>query len=216
MSIYYFSSIGTILALVVSCVGLGLFRLIWTRGLNRKWTGLVFIISAAVMLLLPWTEEFWIAHNFGRLCRTDAGLHIARTVDVDGFYDDTTHWESFSKELSGFRFIESRDPIYRTFWRVEREGDHPRHYQIDKPTARYHFEYSPFGSQAGHKIIREESRVIDMASNESIAQFVRYSRQPSWLYIGINPPPFVCDEPSGGPNIHQSLLIYDKVLFPQK
>ena len=108
MSFFYFSIVGTILALVVSGVALGVFWLYWTKVFKRKWTSQVFGISAAVMLLLPWTEEFWIAYNFGRLCRTDAGLKIVRTAEVDGFFNDSENGDYSDIVNYGYRFIEGR------------------------------------------------------------------------------------------------------------
>ena len=35
-----------------------------------------------VAFIAPWTEELWIAYNFGQLCGKDAGKFIYKTVEV--------------------------------------------------------------------------------------------------------------------------------------
>lgn len=120
MRFYYFSIIGTFLALAASGVLVTAFWLVWTKLAGRKLTTRVVAVSIPVALLLPWTEEFWIAWNFGQLCRKDAGLFVSKTVEVDGFYDSTTAWGPRQLSEGGYRFVESRDNVYGRFARVER------------------------------------------------------------------------------------------------
>jgi len=71
----------------------------------------------AVAFIAPWTEELWIAYNFGQLCRKDAGLFINKTVEVEGYYDDTG--VTRLPPASPYRFIESPDGKGK-FHRVDR------------------------------------------------------------------------------------------------
>jgi len=43
---------------------------------------------AVVLLAAPWAEEYWIASRFEEVCK-DAGVHVYKQVEVDGFYDAT-------------------------------------------------------------------------------------------------------------------------------
>ena len=42
-----------------------------------------------VLAVAPLWEELGIAYNFGKLCKKDAGIFVYKTVEVEGFYDDT-------------------------------------------------------------------------------------------------------------------------------
>jgi hypothetical protein len=92
------------------------------------------------------------------LCKKDAGIFVYKTVEVEGFYDDTTHWWRQLIE-SNYQFVESRDNTYGGLWRVERDGKGVRHFKIDRPTARYHYTTNIYGTRVAHKITRQESRV---------------------------------------------------------
>ena len=109
MGFYYFS--------IFSFVPLGiayglLFLALWgiarlTRGMPGR-TALLGVLGA-VFLVLPISEELWIAWNFGQACK-QAGTFINKKVQVDGFYDDAAGGTSLDLVRPGnYRFIESRD-----------------------------------------------------------------------------------------------------------
>lgn len=115
MGFYYFGAIGTLVALVSGVLLAGIFWLGWAFLARRKITGPVALVSLPVAMVLPWSEELWIAWHFGQACE-EAGTFIYKTVTVDGFYDDTctTHAgpptpqavEAFDK--AGYRIYGSR------------------------------------------------------------------------------------------------------------
>ena len=78
-----------------------LFRVMGSEPVLRhvRWT------AVPLVLVLPWADEIWIASRFAELCK-DAGVHITRTVEVDGFYDQTgrTGYEYLNR--FPFRFME--------------------------------------------------------------------------------------------------------------
>jgi hypothetical protein len=136
-------------------------------------------------------------------------------VEVDGFYDDTTHWWRQLKEESQYQFVESRDNLYGTLWRVERNGDDVRHFKIDKPTARYHYTKDTYGVSVSHKVDRQEGRVIDTSSGEILGRYTRYSREPYSFYLSFRGP-YGCDGPDGGPNTkHGWSLLIPQILKPK-
>jgi hypothetical protein len=214
MGFYYFSLLSVPLLGVV--YGL-LLLLFWgvarvTRGMPGR-AGLLGVVGA-VFLVLPVAEELWIAWNFGQLCKKDAGLFVKKTVEVEGFYDDTTHWWRQLAE-SKFQFVESRDNTYGGLFRVERDGAGLRHFKIDRPTARYRF-FTDSGTDIGHRLLRQESRVQDSETGEAIGEYRVYIRGAPWFYIALDRPNIGCDGPDGGPHSKHknSFLIYRDVLIP--
>lgn len=112
-------------AMVVS-LALLLLWLIWTRGLKQKTTHPIFWVLAAAIVIGPWVEELWIAYNFDRLCRKDAGVFAHKTVEVAGFYDDRSAWGPRQLSESQYHFVESKDVQRARLLRVERADDATR------------------------------------------------------------------------------------------
>ena len=53
-----------------------------------RWKWIVVAPLTVVLLTAPWAEEYWIASHFEQACQ-DAGVHVYKQVEVDGFYDGT-------------------------------------------------------------------------------------------------------------------------------
>ena len=107
MGFFFFS----ILSLPLLGVVYGLLLLLFwgiarqTRGMpGRK--ALLSVIGIS-FLVLPVSEELWIAWNFGQLCKRDAGLFVNKTVEVEGFYSDPATGSLELVKSGGYRFIES-------------------------------------------------------------------------------------------------------------
>jgi hypothetical protein len=107
MRFYYFSLFSWIAYAVVVTAAIAVLWLVWSKLLGRKRLDAVYWGLVAAILVAPWSEELWIAYNFGHLCRKDAGLVISKTAKVDGFYDDTgTRTRLVSLP---YKFVESPD-----------------------------------------------------------------------------------------------------------
>ncbi len=183
-----------------------------TRGMRAR--SALLGISGAVFLLLPVSEELWIAWNFGQACK-QAGTFIHKKVRVEGFYDDTTHWWRQLKESTNYRFVESRDQSSGALWRVERDGDEVKHFRIDRPTARYHYLWPrKHGTPVAYKIGRSERLVIDTQTGDQIARYIGFGRRPPWFWIGLDTPAFACDAPGRWPYARGNPLIYQGALIP--
>jgi len=108
MRFYYFSLFSWMAYGIAVLVAVTLLSILWTRLLKFKLRNPVYWILVAAIFVLPWAEELWIAYNFDRLCRKDAGIFINKTVEVDGFYDDTGGGSLDLVRSGTYRFIESR------------------------------------------------------------------------------------------------------------
>ncbi|MBX9904849.1 MAG: hypothetical protein K2Y31_10875 [Burkholderiales bacterium] len=110
---FYYPSVFSLMLLGVfyalAMIGLWLW---WTKGLKRKFSGPTAWSVVALVLVAPWLEEFWIAWNFGQLCRKDAGIFVNKTVEVEGFYNSTGAPLDLVRP-GGYRFIESYSPEQR-------------------------------------------------------------------------------------------------------
>ncbi len=107
MRFYYISIFSVMLLGLIYLVGtvlLAWFGLWLRKRWNKAW-----MVMVPLFLLLytsPVAEEFWIAWNFGQLCKKDAGIFVYKAVEADGFYDATGG--SFELIRSGqYRWIES-------------------------------------------------------------------------------------------------------------
>jgi hypothetical protein len=190
MGFYYFS----IFSIVPLSIAYGALALLYwalvrgTRGMRARWALLG--VAAPVFLALPIAEEWWIAWNFGQACK-EAGTFIHKKVQVDGFYDDTTHWWRQLAESSSYRFVESRDNSNGNLWRVERNGIGVKHFRIDRPTARYHYKWLSHVPQT-HKVVKHEATVTDSATNEILGRELNYGRHAPWYFIGLDAPIKIC------------------------
>ena len=221
MGFYYFS----ILSLAPLAIAYGLLLLVFwgIAHLTRRMPGRKALLAAigAVFLILPVSEELWIAWNFGQACK-EAGTFIQQKVQVEGFYDGTrtTHAntptpqaiESFEK--SGYRFFEMRGQ--EKFVRIEKIDGQWKPIVLDRPTARYHFRFSDptDGTPWAHKIVRSGSVVMDSESNKEIARYTSFGRRPAWFFIGLGTSAFACYAPGRWPLTRGSRLIYPEVLIP--
>lgn len=209
MDFYYFS----IFSFVPLGIAYGVLALIYwsavraSRGIPARKA----LLSAigALFLVLPISEELWIAWNFGQACK-EAGTIIFKKMQVEGFYDDTTHWWRQLAE-SKYQFVESRDRLHDALWRVERAGDEIKHFKIDRPTARYWYSMDQ-GRTISHKVRVQQATVVDKESGELLARFAEYNREAPWYFISLGRPRQSCDAQAGHGG--SGFLVYQDVLIP--
>ena len=116
---FYYVSLFSIVPPAVAWLVLGLLFWAIAKGTRRiPHRAAVLSVVGVILLLVPLSEEIWIAWNFGQACK-DAGTFINKTVAVDGFYDDSAGWGPRQLSESKYRFVESRDLLHRRLLRVE-------------------------------------------------------------------------------------------------
>jgi len=194
------------------------FGWLWLRRW-RSWR-LVIVPVALVALIAPWADEVWIAWRFGQLCK-DAGVHVYRKVETDGYYDATTTGWSKSEvvtdprqitdyENSGFRFRERNTSVSgHAPGKISHLEKYPdgtwRITVIDRPMARYHHKFNDPRQEVpiSLKIEKREQLVVDTETSEVIAREIGYNRYPSWvqkLWIDSFGSGLVqCPDPGKGP-----------------
>lgn len=196
---------------------------------SNRWRQLVIAPLTVLVVAAPWADELWIAWHFSALCK-DAGVHIVRSVEVEGFLNDTTRSSSehligrlitdaesvTSFDRSGYRFKESRLKDGKV-WRLERVAEGVQTSVIDKPTARYHYTITRYHQDAGYQLEAIEYAVVDSQTGEVIGRKATYKRYPGWVnaiwirYFGSGMT--MCPDPERGP---RQLRFPESVLMPIK
>jgi len=159
-----------------------------------------------VMLILPWIEELWIAGQFGRHCKQDAGIFIYKTLEVDGFYDATrpTHANPRSKaaaddlDKGGYQFYEMPLPDFKggptRVVHLEKENNIWTPTVLEQPTARYHYKWPEMNSTVSYKVRKTERLVSDSETGEVLGRYVDYDRTAPWFFVGSDRPLMFCKE----------------------
>jgi len=214
MRFYYISILSIVLLAVIYLIGTVL--LVWLgKWLRKRWKHAWVAVTPLFLLLYlgPVAEEFWIAWNFGQLCKKDAGIFIYKTVEVDGFYDDTHGWRADKLRESGYRWIEGRGR--ESLWRHERvgEGEEIRSFKIERATARYQYKWPDFNTQVGHKIYKQSEAVIDMETREVLGGSTRYGRKAPWFFVALDVPGMGCPRPGEDP-LKKPGAVYNIILYP--
>ena len=227
MRFYYISFFSLILLGVIYAVGTGL--LVWFGSWLRKQWKRAWIVMVPLFLLLyaaPVAEEFWIAWNFGQLCRKDAGIFISKTVEVEGFYDATrpTHAESRSKQAAddldkgGYHFYEMVYPNYKggpnQVVHLEKVHGEWTATVLDHPTARYHYRWPNSHTPVAHKIVKHSQSVVDTEAGEELGKEVSYGRDAPWFFIGLDRPVMLCPTATEAPLMKYG-AIYRLTLKPE-
>lgn len=125
MGFYYFSLFSIVpLGIVYAFLALVFWGIVHaTRG--QRWRKTTLTIAGVVLLLLPVSEELWIAWNFGQACK-DAGTLVHRRVEVDGFYDSTMRSAYENTKRGGYKFVEQATDDHKAIERVERADEASR------------------------------------------------------------------------------------------
>jgi hypothetical protein len=213
MVFYYYSFFGVLLILAVYALGGALLGALWfaLRKWKRVWILMLPLFS--LLLILPWAEELWIAWNFGRMCKKDAGVFVYKTVRVEGFYDAHMRSGYENIESGGYHFMEHPSPDGTKVEHVEKIDGEWRVTLREQPTARYRYTRDSV-VRMSHKVWRQVSSVDDLIAGEQLGKYTRYSREAPWFFIGLSRPSIACDGPEGGPYTKHSFLIYRDILKP--
>lgn len=194
---YQMTVIGVAIILVYSA--LVLIFIIWPMtGVLQKlrWKWALLGPVALVLLAAPWAEEYWIARNFHEACQ-DAGVHVLKKVEVDGFYDGTGNWGQQAFRQLPYQFVEFKSSFDLGYKRLEKIDGSIRLTSLEHPTARYHYKYAyqptPYKTEEhiGWKLEKLGTVVIDSETGEVIGRDTKYRRtiniaEGLWrLYWGV-------------------------------
>jgi hypothetical protein len=196
------TGLGVFIVVGYSVLLVGIVALLSLAIPTRRWKLIIAapaLTGVAWLAYAPFAEERDIQARFAELCK-DAGVKIARKVEVEGFYDDTrpnsVGTGRFSPQAvavfdrEGYQFYEYRFIGTSSAGKqmLNPEG-HVAHYEkqhgewtatlLKEPRARYQFKRSRDEERMGPKIWATEYVVIDSQSGETIAREVQYVSLPN-------------------------------------
>jgi hypothetical protein len=173
-----------------------------------------------IVLALPFADEFWIAWRFREACR-DAGVHVARQVEVDGYFNATTSGIDTPGPISSPQAIAAyEDGRYRFYERligydpsaVPLRVSHVEKIDgkwlvsiLSKPAARYHYRFTDSRQDVpiGYQLWKFETEVIDSTSGDAIGRNTMVKRRASMierLWIRqVGSDLTICPDPEKGP-----------------
>lgn len=188
------SIFGYLIMMAFYSIVTGLLFLLWLP--MRHWQGWRFVIAplALVFIALPWVDEIYIAWHFHELCK-DAGVHVYKKVEVDGFLDDTSREERDGQKIgllfNNPKYLEDWDRTGYVFKEYMLKDGGARHLErqpdgvyvtiLDRPTARYVYKYSANNEDAGLQLSKTEFIIVDTQTDEIISRSTLYKRYPGWV-----------------------------------
>ncbi len=188
---FQFSPFGIIIYLVYALVIVMAVVLPMGKWILKKksWKWWVISVIAVPLLVAPVAEEVWIAHCFETLCQ-DAGVHVHKKVEVDGYYNATIRSGYESIDKFGYRFMEHPSRTRGKIDHITKPSGNWKKLVLDQPEARYHFKFSDPRQEVpvGWKLEKVESIVLDSDNDEIIAREVHFKRRSSLiegLWIGL-------------------------------
>ena len=130
------TGIGDFIITVYTAVGLLLVGVLYL--LLRKRTWRLFVVIPPLVLIVgaaaaPYAEESIIARHFAEACN-QAGVHIVRKVEVDGFYDSI--WRSGYEYIDrhGYAWMEHASPDGKRIEHLERVHGKWENRVLEQPT----------------------------------------------------------------------------------
>lgn len=180
---FYMSAVGIFLTLIALLITVWMgWR--FSKGMGARPAyriGITSLATLAVVAAMTW-DVVRTSMTMAQLC-TQAGIHIKKTVKVDGFY---TNFGSPDMLEKGFKYIEGRSYGDRLIL-YDKESGVVKKQEFDsrkyKIKSRYEFIYgAESGAYKGRKDIGIRKSVVrDRASNEELGYALGYIAYPGWL-----------------------------------
>lgn len=181
---YFWSFVGLFLAYVSIAVVVTwlLAKLAGRFGAKWKLKILVAGLVIATFVMFPTWDIPIAEREFQRLCQTEAGLKMIKSVDdVPGFMSGFLLGEGLAKEFlerDGYDFVEDEDVFHKlTRYSVNDKGELVQQ-RIDKPLARYRFEdvHTFFDY-----VVKREKFIEDMQTKEKLATQTAITWRGGWV-----------------------------------
>lgn len=158
----------------------------------------------ALLLIVPWMDEFWISWKFSEVCK-NAGVHIYQPIRAEGFYDETMPSGYEYIKRIGYKFMEHPSQDSRGLIdHIERIGDKLVVTTLSSPSARYRHRISSNNERIAYHIFKLEYVVLDGETSKIVARNTTYKRTSGWIeelwvrYLGTGVS--MCPDPVRGPH----------------
>ena len=153
---------------------------LWKKIRHLRYRWWLFVPLILIIMVLPIADELWISYNFYEVCK-DAGVHVTRKIEVEGFYDETMRSGYENIKNNGYQFMEHPSTKKGKIGHVTRINGEWEEEVLNEPTARYHYKYAdprqwvPIGFQ----LYKHEMQIIDSETGEMVSRETSFSRYPS-------------------------------------
>lgn len=154
------------------------------RRLTQPWLrrALMFVTTATV-LTVPFWDVIAIGREAERLCKEQAGLHVYKTVDAEGFLGDSTieFWSKY-----GFKYVESGGGNLMS--RYTLQNGKARHERVQEFISRYELKKGENHVVFGKHFARSSEVVIDRQSGVVLGDLVYFAIYPGMFdsfFIGV-------------------------------
>lgn len=150
-------------------------------------------VLLAGFVFIAYYDVVKIAREAEHLCTTEAGLHVYKTVEAEGFYGDTdiTVWSTY-----GFRWLEDLSVREGTI-RVVLENGIPRKQIVDEVLSRYEYRF-PIREVVSRYIERSKQVVIDRMNGNILGDLTYFHIFRGWadrtIDFGLSFTPPTCWE----------------------
>ena len=162
----------------------------------RGWRISASVMFFLVLLVLPFADVIVVGRQHQALCRKDAGTHIYRTVESEGYFSDyfSIHVSSLDH---GFSYVEG----YRKgkLYRAEKIGDQVIYKRLDEPMSRYEYGYET--EVLTPRLGLQRYFVNDRQLGEAMGEIIDYGYYWGWadrnIFVGWmgSLPPIRCNLP---------------------
>ncbi len=163
----------------------------------RRWPSRLAVMLAVWTLawFIAYGDVLMIAREAKRLCETEAGLKVYRTVEVEGFAgtNDIEKWAT-----NGFSFVESEKPGGSLVRYIIAENV-KQAFVVPKLSSRY--EYATVQKNMPGGIVRRAEQVREISTQEVVGERVMFELPPGFLdrkiigSIGFHRSPVWCLSP---------------------
>ncbi|MFA5913279.1 MAG: hypothetical protein WC830_06940 [Burkholderiales bacterium] len=145
---------------------------------------LLVVVSAGAIVTAPLWDVYAIGREAEQLCNEQAGLHIYRTVEAEGFLGSgmSKYWAD-----RGFKYVESGGSQNRKF-RGTMRNETVVIQEVEEFASQYQVGSGEDHTPIGKHMARSSYRVVDRQNGEVLGELIYFSIYPSWLdnlFIGL-------------------------------
>ncbi len=148
-----------------------------SKTLSRAKKALVLILVAILAYAIPLGDVTLNSIAMAKVCPT-AGLHVYKTVKVEGYFDRRA--SDYVLKKYPYRFIEYERPSEKII-HLERKNEDVVQTILEQPTAEYEVVYTNWTADEQIGVERLHSFVRNRATGEVIAEQLLFDPKPGWL-----------------------------------
>lgn len=173
------------------------FKVIKTQVVSGTGRFIAALVTWGVLWFIAYGDVFYIGWQAKQLCRAEAGPHVYRTAETDGFLGDPgiVYWAPY-----GFTYVEYQGGRIH---RATMKNGKPFEEVISTPISQY--ERADESIVVRNAIVRDSMMVRDRKSREVLGEHVSFAIYPGWAdrkfvgFTGFTFTPPICFTPYGAP-----------------